>query len=83
MAYFVLTEVAGQNIFEEKETLRSTGQRTFRAAVYEHPVILPSNRETPTSRSVALSNMMKNLEIYRQQTEVASKEVNITVVSRG
>ena len=48
---------------------------TFRAAVYEHAVVLPPSRETPVSRTVALENMMKNLEIYRLQAEIAGSRV--------
>lgn len=46
----------------------------FRAAVYEHAVILPMERELPVKRSTALGNMMKNMEIYSQQAQVASQQ---------
>lgn len=51
---------------------------TFRAAVYEHAVVLPDVRPTnmSVSRAAALQLMMKNLEIYRTQTETAAREVN-------
>ena len=52
-----------------------TSGRTFRAAVYEHAVVLPPSRETPVSRTVALENMMKNLEIYRLQAQIAGSRV--------
>lgn len=53
-------------------------QQTFKAAVYEHAVVLPPNRETKVSRSEALANMMKNLEIYRKQAEIAGSLVRLS-----
>lgn len=51
-----------------------SSRRTFKAAVYEHAVILPKDLKFPVSRKVALENMMKNLKIYRYQTEEAAKQ---------
>lgn len=48
---------------------------TFRAAVYEHAVIIPTERKAWVDRSTALENMMKNFEIYKVQSEIAGKEV--------
>lgn len=50
-------------------------QGTFKAAVYEHAVILPTYRQTAVPRNAALGNMMKNLLIYQQQAERAAAEV--------
>ena len=58
--------------------MENTGTRTrttFKAAVYEHAVILPPDPLTPVSRTSALNNMMKNLDIYQKQAEIAAKEV--------
>ncbi|CAG2205197.1 VNN [Mytilus edulis] len=53
---------------------------TFRAAVYEHAVIIPTERKAWVDRSTALENMMKNFEIYKVQAEIAGKQnVNILV----
>ncbi|XP_052083547.1 pantetheinase-like [Mytilus californianus] len=53
---------------------------TFRAAVYEHAVIIPTERKAWVHRSTALENMMKNFEIYKVQAEIANKQnVNILV----
>ena len=48
---------------------------TYKAAVYEHAVILPPDPLTPVSRTTAVNNMMKNLNIYQKQAEIAAKEV--------
>ncbi|KAL3841968.1 hypothetical protein ACJMK2_020044 [Sinanodonta woodiana] len=45
---------------------------SFRAAVYEHAVIFPADRTKILSRDDALKVMMKNLNVYKQQTELAS-----------
>ncbi|OWF56040.1 pantetheinase-like [Mizuhopecten yessoensis] len=51
-----------------------TGARTFRAAVYEHAVYLPLNRKVHVSRETALSVMMRNLRVYKEQTEIAASQ---------
>ena len=50
---------------------------TYRAAVYEHAVILPPEHELPVNRSKALENMMKNVEIYTKQAVIAGQQVFI------
>ncbi|KAK3594127.1 hypothetical protein CHS0354_040898 [Potamilus streckersoni] len=45
---------------------------SFRAAVYEHAVIFPADRTKILSRDDALKVMMKNLMVYKQQTELAA-----------
>lgn len=52
-------------------------QQTFKAAVYEHAVVTPTDPETIVSRDEALANMMKNLDTYRIQAEIAGNMVNI------
>ena len=52
-----------------------SSRRTFKAAVYEHAVILPQDLIFPVSRRIALDNMMKNLKIYQYQTKEATKQV--------
>ncbi|XP_060078404.1 pantetheinase-like [Ylistrum balloti] len=49
---------------------------TFRAAVYEHAVILSDVRHenSSVSRATALKHMMKNLNIYRDHVETASRQ---------
>ncbi|XP_053404142.1 pantetheinase-like [Mercenaria mercenaria] len=44
----------------------------FRAAVYEHDVLYPSDRSKVTTRQQALSLMEKNLQIYKEQTTKAA-----------
>ncbi|XP_041369845.1 pantetheinase-like [Gigantopelta aegis] len=46
----------------------------FKAAVYEHKVILPEPSYIPVSRQKALSLMYKNLAVYRTQTEAAGRQ---------
>lgn len=55
----------------------ATESSTYRAAVYEHAVILPSERELPLNRSTALENMMKNVEVYMKQAVIAGQQVFI------
>ncbi|XP_033748547.1 pantetheinase-like [Pecten maximus] len=49
---------------------------TFKAAVYEHAVILSDVRHenASVSRTTALQHMMKNLNIYRDQVETAAQQ---------
>ncbi|XP_063420304.1 pantetheinase-like [Mytilus trossulus] len=47
---------------------------TFKAAVYEHAVIKPTNKEHPANRSTALKDMMKNIDIYKEQATLAGKQ---------
>ena len=54
-----------------------SSRRTFKAAVYEHAVILPQDLIFPVSRKIALDNMMKNLKIYQYQTKEAAKQVTM------
>ncbi|XP_076091711.1 pantetheinase-like [Mytilus galloprovincialis] len=46
---------------------------TFKAAVYEHAVIIPTDKG-PANRSTALKHMMKNIEIYKEQATKAGKQ---------
>ncbi|XP_041377732.1 pantetheinase-like [Gigantopelta aegis] len=46
----------------------------FKAAVYEHKVILPEKSDKPVTRQAALSLMYKNLDVYRTQTEAAGQQ---------
>ena len=55
----------------------ATESSTYRAAVYEHAVVLPSERELPVNRSTALENMMKNVEVYMKQAVIAGQQVFI------
>ena len=48
---------------------------SYRAAVYEHAVVLPKERKLPVNRSVALENMMKNIVIYGNQVKLAANQV--------
>ena len=48
---------------------------TFRAAVYEHSVVIPLNRIFAVDRRTALKNMMLNLNTYRRQALIASQQV--------
>lgn len=48
---------------------------TFRAAVYEHPIIFPKGVKSWVNRSVALANMMKNVKSYNVQADLAGKQV--------
>lgn len=50
---------------------------TFKAAVYEHAVIIPTDKG-PANRSTALKHMMKNIEIYKEQATKAGKQVCYT-----
>ena len=50
-----------------------TGQ--YRAAVIEHAIILPSERNGQVTRDEAKRNLWKNLEIYQKYTEDAAKQV--------
>lgn len=69
----------GASAFESEDT-EITPQKTFKAAVYEHAVVLPSERTIAVSRATALANMMRNLETYREQAELAgSMAVDILV----
>lgn len=68
----IVHQVATRN--NEANQRDSPQQRTFKAAVYEHAVILPTYRQTAVPRGVALENMMKNLLIYQQQAERAAAE---------
>ena len=74
---FVLITIVHQVATSNNEVNQrdSPQQRTFKAAVYEHAVILPTYRQTAVPRGVALENMMKNLLIYQQQAERAAAEV--------
>ncbi|KAL5014697.1 hypothetical protein ScPMuIL_008967 [Solemya velum] len=47
---------------------------TFRGAVYEHAIIVPKNALTKVTRQTALDNMMKNLEVYKTQAELANRK---------
>ncbi|OWF44335.1 pantetheinase-like [Mizuhopecten yessoensis] len=49
---------------------------TFKAAVYEHAVILSDVRHenASVSRATALRHMMRNLDIYRNQAEIAARQ---------
>lgn len=60
-------------ICSDVEPLRRT---TFKAAVYEHAVILSEVRHenVSVSRTTALQHMMKNLNIYRSQVETAASQ---------
>ncbi|ESO86941.1 hypothetical protein LOTGIDRAFT_128172 [Lottia gigantea] len=51
---------------------------SYRAAVYEHAVIMPVNIRT-VSRSQALVNMKKNLDIYEEQVRRAAGE-NVDII---
>ena len=62
-------------LFDGNNASKMSHVKMFKAAVYEHAVILPSKTVLPVSRKNALENMMKNLNIYRQQTEEAAKQV--------
>lgn len=47
----------------------------YRAAVYEHPVILNPNPTIVTDRKSALELMNRNLDVYEQQVIAAAKQV--------
>ncbi|XP_006188513.2 pantetheine hydrolase VNN2 isoform X1 [Camelus dromedarius] len=47
---------------------------TFRAAVYEHAVILPNNTETPVSQDDALLLMNKNMDILEKAIKQAAEQ---------
>uniref|UniRef100_A0A8C3WBS7 Vanin 2 n=1 Tax=Catagonus wagneri TaxID=51154 RepID=A0A8C3WBS7_9CETA len=47
---------------------------TFKAAVYEHAVILPNNTETPVSREDALLLMNKNIDILERAIKQAAEQ---------
>ncbi|XP_006200129.1 pantetheine hydrolase VNN2 isoform X2 [Vicugna pacos] len=47
---------------------------TFRAAVYEHAVILPNNTETPVSQDDALLLMNKNIDILEKAVKQAAEQ---------
>ncbi|ESO89938.1 hypothetical protein LOTGIDRAFT_218395 [Lottia gigantea] len=52
----------------------------FKAAVYEHSLIIPPNRTSVASRYHALADVMVNLKIYDQQAKfAASQDVDILV----
>ena len=73
-----LLSLKGLCIIFNVECMENTETRTrttYKAAVYEHAVILPPDPLTPVSRTTALNNMMKNLNIYQKQAEIAAKEV--------
>ena len=53
---------------------------SFRAAVYEHDVLFPTNR-TVVTRQEALTDMMKNLKVYANQALKASTQANPFVLS--
>ena len=69
----ILSALKGSNACDKNYAKPDMG--TYKAAVYEHAVILPEDTIFPVPRKVALENMMKNLDIYRQQAEAAAKEV--------
>ncbi|XP_057595106.1 pantetheine hydrolase VNN2-like isoform X1 [Hippopotamus amphibius kiboko] len=47
---------------------------TFKAAVYEHAVILPNHTETPVSRNDALLLMNKNIDILEKAIKQAAEQ---------
>ena len=49
--------------------------KAFRVGVYSHRVILPTNTVTAVSRTDALKNMMKNIQIFKEKADTASKKV--------
>ncbi|XP_059157989.1 pantetheinase-like [Physella acuta] len=52
----------------------------FKAAVYGHAVILPADPMTNVSRDQAVTNMQKNVEVYRAQAQrAASQSADIIV----
>ena len=58
-----------------------TGQlERFKAAVYEHAVIMPENRMVVVNRSQALELMYANLESYAEQVFMAKKQVTFSVL---
>ena len=57
---------------------RST-KTTFRAAVYEHAIILPVDRQKVVSRADAVGLMMKNLAVYETQAAEARRQVSIVL----
>ena len=63
------------------ENTETRTRTTYKAAVYEQAVILPPDPLTPVSRTTALNNMMKNLNIYQKQAEIAAKEVRCYMYS--
>ena len=54
----------------------------YKAAVYEHDVIFPGERTRVVNRTEALESMDKNLLVYSEQCNQASKQVLLTHVSR-
>ncbi|XP_012938390.1 vascular non-inflammatory molecule 3-like [Aplysia californica] len=52
---------------------------TYRAAVYEHAVILPAITDTPVTRREALRNMQKNLDVYKLQA-IAAKQLSAQIL---
>ncbi|ESO89939.1 hypothetical protein LOTGIDRAFT_204287 [Lottia gigantea] len=62
----------------------SEQRQAFKAAVYEHDVILPEPRATEFSRQEAIAITMKNLVVFNQQAMVAAQEsVEIMVFPQG
>ena len=58
-----------------------TGQlERFKAAVYEHAVIMPENRTVVVNRSQALELMYANLELYAEQVFMAKKQVTFIII---
>ncbi|XP_012934897.1 pantetheinase [Aplysia californica] len=51
-----------------------SASKTYRAAVYEHDVIVPAKTNTPVTRREALENMQKNLDVYKVQAEAANEK---------
>uniref|UniRef100_F7EI80 Vascular non-inflammatory molecule 3 n=1 Tax=Monodelphis domestica TaxID=13616 RepID=F7EI80_MONDO len=56
---------------------------TFKAAVYEHAVILPNRTETPVSQKDALMLMNKNLDVLEKAIKLAAKQGADIIVTPG
>ena len=78
MNYISLMFLLFWNFFASTALVLDDGKlprQTFKAAVYEHFVVLPPNRQTKVSRDVALANMMENLKVYQTQADAAGRMV--------
>ena len=53
---------------------------SFRAAVYEHVVISPDEPWRNFTRDEAFDWMLKNLEIFEEQTATAAQQVSLYTV---
>ena len=56
-------------------TLHVSALGTFKAAVYEHAVMLPNDTKTPVSSDEALFLMNKNIDILEKAIKQAAEQV--------